>query len=66
MTTQQTNQNLNNETTVLTISLDQNRNVKLNILPSDAIGFQPQVWEILGMLESSIEIFKKAYFKSPE
>lgn len=66
MTTQQTNQNLNNETTVLTISLDQNRNVKLNILPPDAIGFQPQVWEILGMLESSIEIFKKAYFKSPE
>lgn len=66
MTIQQTtpNTDLSSQTTIMTITLDQTRNVRLNILPAESTGFQPQVWELIGMLETSLQLLKKSYLKS--
>lgn len=52
------------ETVVLTLSLSQDKTLKLNVIPPESSGIKLQPWELLGMLESAKQLVLTHYFNT--
>jgi hypothetical protein len=54
------------DTVIMTLSLDQNRQLKLSTIPPEVTGIQLQAWEYLGAIETARQLILNHYFsKAP-